>query len=80
MSCPRGGVGVASLGGRLYAVGGHDGYHYLNSVEAYDPSKNAWEPVATITQCRAGAGVAWCDCSMDSIQSVPNLMTVASCV
>ena len=37
MSCARGGVGVASLGGKIYAVGGHDGTNYLNSVEAYDP-------------------------------------------
>ena len=37
MSCARGGVGVAALGGRIYAVGGHDGTNYLNSVEAYDP-------------------------------------------
>jgi len=37
MSCPRGGVGVAALGGKLYAVGGHDGTNYLSSVEEYDP-------------------------------------------
>ena len=37
MSCPRGGVGVAALGGKLYAVGGHDGSSYLSSVEEYDP-------------------------------------------
>jgi len=36
MSCPRGGVGVAALGGKIYAVGGHDGSNYLSSVEAYD--------------------------------------------
>ena len=43
MSCPRGGVGVAALGGRLYAVGGHDGTNYLNSVEAYDPMTDRYE-------------------------------------
>lgn len=37
MSCPRGGVGVTALGGKIYAVGGHDGSNYLASVEAYDP-------------------------------------------
>ena len=37
MSCPRGGVGVAALGGKIYSVGGHDGTNYLNSVEAFDP-------------------------------------------
>ena len=31
------GVGVAQLGGYLFAVGGHDGSNYLNSVEAYNP-------------------------------------------
>ena len=40
MSCPRGGVGVAALGGRIYAVGGHDGSNYLNSVECYDALKD----------------------------------------
>ena len=40
MSCCRGGVGVSALGGRLYAVGGHDGSNYLNSVESYDPLTN----------------------------------------
>lgn len=33
MSKRRCGVGVAVLGGLLYAVGGHDGQSYLNSVE-----------------------------------------------
>jgi len=37
MTCPRGGVGVASLGGMIFAVGGHDGTNYLNAVEAYNP-------------------------------------------
>ena len=40
MSCPRGGVGVAALAGKIYAVGGHDGTNYLSSVEAYDPHLN----------------------------------------
>lgn len=47
-----GGVGVAAMGGRIYAVGGHDGVRYLNSVEAYDPLSNQWSPVATISTCR----------------------------
>lgn len=32
----RGGVGAAALGGFIYAVGGHNGYNYLNTVEVYD--------------------------------------------
>lgn len=35
MSKRRCGVGVAVLDGLLYAVGGHDGTSYLNSVERY---------------------------------------------
>ena len=31
----RHGVGVAVLGGPIYAVGGHDGWSYLNTVERY---------------------------------------------
>ena len=42
MSCARGGVGVAALGGKLYAVGGHDGSNYLSSVEEYDPSTDRY--------------------------------------
>ncbi|KAK6015577.1 kelch repeat protein [Ostertagia ostertagi] len=62
-----GGVGVASMGGLVYAIGGHDGQRYLNTVEAYDPVTNAWTPVTDIKDCRAGAGVAWADCSIDDL-------------
>ena len=34
---PRGGVGVDTLAGKIYAAGGHDGNRYLSSVETYDP-------------------------------------------
>lgn len=36
MSKRRCGVGVAVLNDLLYAVGGHDGQSYLNSIERYD--------------------------------------------
>lgn len=55
---PRGGVGVASLGGWVFAVGGHDGRNYLNSVEVYDIHRDLWESVACMLTSRAGAGVA----------------------
>lgn len=38
MNTHRHGLGVAVLGGPLYAVGGHDGWSYLNTVERYVPS------------------------------------------
>lgn len=33
MNTHRHGLGVAVIGGALYAVGGHDGWSYLNTVE-----------------------------------------------
>lgn len=40
MSKRRCGVGVAVCNDLLYAVGGHDGQSYLNSIERYDPQVN----------------------------------------
>lgn len=40
MTCARGGVGVSTMAGKVFAVGGHDGFNYLSSVEAYDPIKD----------------------------------------
>ena len=40
MSKRRCGVGVAVLNDLLYAVGGHDGQSYLNSIERYISEKN----------------------------------------
>ncbi|KAL6100915.1 klhl6 [Pungitius sinensis] len=33
---------MAVCGGKVYALGGFDGVHRLNSVEAYDPFHNRW--------------------------------------
>lgn len=35
MSTHRHGLGVVVLEGPMYAVGGHDGWSYLNTVERY---------------------------------------------
>lgn len=40
MSTPRGGVGVATVMSRVFAVGGHNGNVYLNTVEAFEPRMN----------------------------------------
>ncbi|KAL5460466.1 hypothetical protein EMCRGX_G033917 [Ephydatia muelleri] len=50
-------VGVACLGGRLYAVGGHDGNQHLNSVECYDPKVGKWEYVQPMKTLRRGIAV-----------------------
>ena len=39
-------LGVAALGGKLYAVGGRDGSTYLKSAEVYDPIDNSWNLIA----------------------------------
>ena len=62
MNQRRCGVGVAVLGDLLYAVGGHDGSSYLNSVERYDPKTNQWSSeVAPTSTCRTSVGVAVLD-------------------
>lgn len=35
-------LGVCELRGRVFAIGGSDGLHRLNSVEIYSAESNAW--------------------------------------
>ena len=51
-------VGLAIVGDRLYAAGGHDGDAHLNTVEVYDPKANQWTYVASMHFARRGAGLA----------------------
>ena len=50
-------VGVACLGSKIYAVGGHDGNEHLNSVEYYDPDVGRWEYVQSMKKLRRGIAV-----------------------
>ncbi|KAI0980367.1 hypothetical protein GJ496_011875 [Pomphorhynchus laevis] len=62
MAKSRCGVGVGVLNNILYAVGGHDGVHYLNTVERYDAKTNIWSlDVAPTSSCRTSVGVAVLD-------------------
>ena len=54
----RGGVGVATLGGYLYACGGNDGSTSLQTMERYDPHTNKWTEVTPMSKRRAGVGLA----------------------
>ncbi|CAF4909084.1 unnamed protein product, partial [Rotaria sp. Silwood2] len=46
----------------LYAIGGHDGVSYLNSVERFDPQTNQWSnDIAPTSSCRTSVGVAVLD-------------------
>lgn len=58
MSTHRHGLGVAVLEGPMYAVGGHDGWSYLNTVERWDPQARQWNFVATMSTPRSTVGVA----------------------
>jgi len=62
MNRRRCGVGVGVLNGHIYAICGHDGQSYLNSVERYDPIVNQWfTDVAPTSSCRTSVGVAVLD-------------------
>lgn len=50
--------GVAMLEGPMYAVGGHDGWSYLNTVERWDPQARQWNYVASMSTPRSTVGVA----------------------
>lgn len=52
---------MTALNGPMYAVGGHDGWSYLNTVERWDPSGRKWNYVSPMTTSRSCAGVGVLD-------------------
>ncbi|XP_041980208.1 kelch-like protein 5 [Aricia agestis] len=62
MNTHRHGLGVAVLGegpnAPIYAVGGHDGWIYLNSVERWDACSRTWSIVSPMAGARSTCGVA----------------------
>ena len=52
-------MAVASVAGKVYAIGGHDGSQHLNTVECFNPEINQWKIVASMEISRRGmsAGV-----------------------
>ena len=53
----RHGLGVGCIGGPLYAIGGHDGWSFLNTVERFDPETCVWSYVASMANARCTLGV-----------------------
>ena len=43
--------------GKLYAVGGYDGFTNLNSVEMYDPDNSKWSLSVQMCAHEGGVGV-----------------------
>jgi len=55
------GPAAGALDGKLYAVGGRLGGSYarnLDTVEVYDPARNAWRPAASLPTARSGIAAA----------------------
>ncbi|XP_060091332.1 kelch-like protein 35 [Heteronotia binoei] len=51
---------MVTLQGKIYAVGGYDGFGRLDSVECYDPFCNIWTAVTSLVQAVSSAAVASC--------------------
>lgn len=49
MSYHRGKPAASVMDGKIYAVGGWNGYTALSSVEAYDPTTNSWTNMAPMS-------------------------------
>ena len=51
-------MGVATLNGFVYAIGGSDGSDPMDTVEVYDPAANTWTEKASMPTPRLDLGVA----------------------
>lgn len=68
-------AGIAVLEGPMYAVGGHDGWSYLNTVERWDPQARQWNYVASMSTPRSTMGVTalngkWVGLSFMNLQNI----------
>ncbi|THD23368.1 Kelch protein 5 [Fasciola hepatica] len=61
MATHRHGLGVAVLEGVVYAVGGHDGWSYLNTVERWNGRAKSWSSVTPMAVQRSTVGVTALD-------------------
>ena len=57
MNVKRSRVALVANCGKLFAIGGYDGFTNLNTVEIYDPEKNVWVFAANMTAHEGGVGV-----------------------
>ncbi|KPJ15076.1 Actin-binding protein IPP [Papilio machaon] len=49
--------GMATMGGRVYAVGGEQGSQILANGEVYDPQNNKWSDIAPMKEARCEFGL-----------------------
>ncbi|WKX93998.1 hypothetical protein Q1695_011341 [Nippostrongylus brasiliensis] len=57
----RCGLGMATVGDSIYAVGGEDASYTLQSVEIYDVQRNSWRAGPKMQRCRQALGVTALD-------------------
>jgi N-acetylneuraminic acid mutarotase len=58
MPTARGGLGVAVLNGKIYAIGGLSGDLTVNNNEEYDPVTNQWSTKVPMPAARTGCAIA----------------------
>jgi hypothetical protein len=58
MPTARGGLGVAVVNGKIYAIGGLSYTSHLNTNEMYDPATNTWTTMAAMPTARSAFGIA----------------------
>lgn len=51
-------LNCVSVSGKLFVVGGFDGSHALRCVEVFDPARNDWKMLGSMTSSRSNAGLA----------------------
>lgn len=61
MNLIRNGVALATVNGKLYAIGGNSDSGNLNSIEEYNPATNTWLLKANMPTARQGACAAVID-------------------
>ena len=57
-SSRRTGLGAVTAGHKLYALAGHSGENYLNTVEVYNPQMKSWDTLSPLHYHRGAMGVA----------------------
>lgn len=79
MGTRRSCLGLCSLDGLLYAVGGYDGASCLNSVERYDPLTGIWSCCPALSQrrryCRLASldGCVWAVGGLDASNAIASV-------
>ena len=75
---------AASVGGKIYVMGGFGGSYsrsILNACEVYDPSTNIWTPISSMGTARKGACAARIErkifviggCALDAVDTFEHL-------